>query len=84
MQQEVDAIIGETLKCYDDGAIEQDDLAAFGLVLELFDHAVAERRAALQSGLADQSRASGPTPRLSTIGASAQEIQSGTGGRSSS
>jgi hypothetical protein len=25
-QQEVDAIISETLKCYDDGAIEQDDL----------------------------------------------------------
>ncbi|MET4631512.1 TRAP transporter TAXI family solute receptor [Bradyrhizobium sp. I1.8.5] len=59
-QQEVDAIIGETLKCYDDGAIEQDDLAAFGLVLELFDHAVAERRAALQSGPADQAKSPGP------------------------
>ncbi|UPK26206.1 TAXI family TRAP transporter solute-binding subunit [Bradyrhizobium sp. 195] len=53
-QREVDAIIGETLRCYDDGTIEQEDLAAFGLVLELFDHAVAERRATLQSGLADQ------------------------------
>ena len=60
-QREVDAIIGETLKCYDDGAIEQDDLAAFGLVLELFDHAVAERRAALQSGPADQAKSPGPT-----------------------
>ncbi|WLB24102.1 TAXI family TRAP transporter solute-binding subunit [Bradyrhizobium japonicum] len=60
-QQEVDAIIGETLKCYDDGAIEQDDLAAFGLVLELFDHAVAERRATLQSGAADQAKSPGPT-----------------------
>jgi TRAP-type uncharacterized transport system substrate-binding protein len=49
MQREVDAIIGETLKCYDDGAIEEEELAAFGLVLELFDHAVAERRAALQA-----------------------------------
>ncbi|MCP3401910.1 MULTISPECIES: TAXI family TRAP transporter solute-binding subunit [unclassified Bradyrhizobium] len=49
-QREVDAIIAETLKCYDDGAIEQEDMAAFGLVLELFDHAAAERRAALQSG----------------------------------
>jgi len=60
-QREVDAIIAETLKCYDDGAIEQEDLAAFALVLELFDHAVAQRRAALQSGLPDQARTQGPT-----------------------
>src|SRR5689334_1760715 len=50
MQREVDAIIGETLECYDDGAIEEEELAAFGLVLELFNHAVGERRAALQAG----------------------------------
>jgi TRAP-type uncharacterized transport system substrate-binding protein len=61
LQREVDAIIGETLKCYDDGAVEQEDLAAFGLVVELFNHSVAERRAALQSGPADQARTSGPT-----------------------
>jgi TRAP transporter TAXI family solute receptor len=60
-QREVDAIIAETLKCYDDGAIEQEDLAAFALVLDLFDHAVAQRRAALQSGLPDQARTQGPT-----------------------
>ncbi|WP_257166078.1 TAXI family TRAP transporter solute-binding subunit [Bradyrhizobium sp. SRS-191] len=60
-QREVDAIIGETLKDYDDGAIEQEDLVAFGLVLELFNHAVAERRATLQSGSADQTWTSGPT-----------------------
>ena len=60
-QREVDAIIGEILKCYDDGTIEQEDLAAFGLVVELFNHSVAERRAALQSGPADQARTSGPT-----------------------
>jgi TRAP-type uncharacterized transport system substrate-binding protein len=46
MQREVDVIIGETLKCYDDGSIEEEELAAFGLVLELFNHAVIERRAA--------------------------------------
>lgn len=63
-QREVDTIIGETLKGYDDGAIEQDDLAAFGLVLELFDHALAERRAALQGGPADQAKA--PTPTLAS------------------
>jgi hypothetical protein len=53
MQREVDAIIGETLECYDDGAIEEEELAAFGLVLELFDHAVVERRAALHAAPAN-------------------------------
>jgi TRAP-type uncharacterized transport system substrate-binding protein len=48
MQREVDAIIAETLECYDDGAIEEEELAAFGLVLELFNHAIVERRATLQ------------------------------------
>ena len=47
MQREVDAIIGETLECYDDGAIKEEELAAFGLVLELFNHAIVERRVAL-------------------------------------
>ncbi|MBR0793800.1 TAXI family TRAP transporter solute-binding subunit [Bradyrhizobium jicamae] len=60
LQREIDAIIGETLKCYDEGAIEQEDMAAFGLVLELFDHAVAEKRAALQGGPIE-ARAPGPT-----------------------
>jgi hypothetical protein len=49
MQREVDAIICETLECYDDGAIEEEELAAFGLVLELFNHAIVERRVALQA-----------------------------------
>ena len=57
MQREVDAIIGETLECYDEGAIEEEELAAFGLVLELFDHAVAERRAALEAGTLELARA---------------------------
>jgi len=60
-QREVDAIIDETLKCYDEGAIELEDLAAFSLVLELFNHAVAERRAALYSVPGDQARATGPS-----------------------
>ena len=50
MQREVDAITRQTLKCYDDGAIEEEELAAFGLVLELFNHSMVERRAALQTG----------------------------------
>lgn len=53
-QREVDAVIGETLKCYDEGAIEPEDMAAFRLVLELFDHAVADRRAMLRDGPIDQ------------------------------
>jgi TRAP transporter TAXI family solute receptor len=56
MQREVDAIIRDTLDCYDDEAIDQEDLAAFGLVLELFDHAVADRRAALIPGTPEPSR----------------------------
>jgi hypothetical protein len=49
MQHEVDGIIQETIKCYDDGAIEEEELAAFILVLELFNHAVIERRATLHA-----------------------------------
>jgi TRAP transporter TAXI family solute receptor len=56
MQREVDAIIGETLECYDDGAIEEEELAAFGLVLELINHATVERRAALQAGTLELAR----------------------------
>ena len=43
MQTEVDAIIRETLEAYDDGAIEEGDLSAFGLALEQFHRAVADR-----------------------------------------
>ena len=56
MQREVDAIIHETIACHDDGAIDEEDLAAFGLVLELFDHAVADRRTTLESGAPEQTR----------------------------
>jgi ABC-type nitrate/sulfonate/bicarbonate transport system substrate-binding protein len=50
LQRAVDAIIRETLQFYDDGAIDEEDLAAFSLVLELFHHAVAERRAETEAG----------------------------------
>ena len=49
MQRDVDTIIGEALECHDDDAIEEGELAAFGLVLDLFNHATVERRAALQA-----------------------------------
>ena len=45
MQGEVDGVLRETLDCYDDEAIEEGDLAAIGLVLDQFNHAVADRRA---------------------------------------
>ena len=65
-QREVDAIIGETLKCYDDGAIEEEDLAAFGLVLELFNHAVVERRAELETEPLEAARGATASPTLAS------------------
>jgi TRAP transporter TAXI family solute receptor len=56
MQREVDAIIRETLECYDDGAIDEEDLAAFGLALELFHHAVAERLPGMEAGTPELAR----------------------------
>jgi hypothetical protein len=47
LQQEADEILRETLDCFDDGAIEESDLAAYQLVLEQFHHAVVDRRTAL-------------------------------------
>ena len=46
-QREADDILRETLDCYDDGAIEESDLAAYSLVLDQFHHAVVDRRAAI-------------------------------------
>jgi TRAP transporter TAXI family solute receptor len=47
LQTEADDILRETLDCYDDGAIDESDIAAYSLVLDQFHHAVADRRAAL-------------------------------------
>lgn len=47
MQREIDGILRETLNAYDDGAIEEADLSAFGLAFEQFNRAVADRRAGL-------------------------------------
>jgi TRAP transporter TAXI family solute receptor len=56
MEREVDGILRETLECYDDGAIEEEDLSAFGLVLEQFRRAVADRRAALGASAPELAR----------------------------
>jgi TRAP transporter TAXI family solute receptor len=47
LQEEADEFLRETLECYEDGAIDESDLAAYGLVLEQFHHAVADRRAVI-------------------------------------
>ena len=47
MQREADEFLRETLECYDDGAIEQADLAAYSLVLNQFHNAVVDRRAVI-------------------------------------
>jgi TRAP transporter TAXI family solute receptor len=49
LQRETDDILRGTLESYDDGAIEEGDLAAYSLVLEQFHYAVADRRAALDA-----------------------------------
>jgi TRAP transporter TAXI family solute receptor len=56
MQQEADDILRETLDCYDDGAIEEGDLSAFGLVLEQFHHAVTDRRSVINATAPDLQR----------------------------
>jgi TRAP transporter TAXI family solute receptor len=56
LQREVDAILRETLDAYEDGAIEEEDLSAFGLALEQFHHAVADRRAAMDGSTPEPAR----------------------------
>jgi TRAP transporter TAXI family solute receptor len=56
MQHEVDGTLRETLQSYDDGAIEEGDLSAFGLVLEQFHRAVIDRRMAIAAAEPDLPR----------------------------
>ena len=53
LQEEADEFLRETLECYDDGAIEEGDLSAYGLVLEQFHHAVVDRRTAIAASPAN-------------------------------
>jgi TRAP transporter TAXI family solute receptor len=56
LQSEADDILRETLECYDDGAIEAGDLAAYSLVMDQFHNAVVDRRAALNETATDLPR----------------------------
>jgi hypothetical protein len=49
MQAEADAIMRDTLQCYDHGAIEEGALTAFNIALDQFHNAVADRKALLMS-----------------------------------
>jgi TRAP transporter TAXI family solute receptor len=49
MQTEGDDILRDTLRCFDDGAIEEGALTAFNVALDQFHNAVADRRAVLIS-----------------------------------
>jgi TRAP-type uncharacterized transport system substrate-binding protein len=54
MQKEADAILRDTLTCYENGAIEQGSLNAFNIALEQFHNAVADRKAVLSLELPGQ------------------------------
>ena len=56
MQSEVDGVLREALESYDDGAIEEGDLSAIGLVLEQFHHAAADRRIVMGAAAPDLQR----------------------------
>lgn len=45
MQAEADAILRDTLNCFENGAIEEGSLTAFNIALEQFHNAVADRKA---------------------------------------
>lgn len=56
MQTEVDQVLREALDCYEDGAIEEGDLAAIGLTLDQFHHAVTDRRMTIGAAASDLPR----------------------------
>ena len=49
MQAEADAILRDTLHCFENGAIEEGSLTAFNIAIEQFHNAVADRKALLMS-----------------------------------
>src|SRR6185503_362576 len=58
MQTEADAILRDTLLCFEHGAIEEGALTAFNIALEQFHNAVADRKALLVSMPQNLQRAS--------------------------
>ena len=58
MQAEADAILRDTLQCFEHGAIEEGTLTAFNIAIEQFHNAVADRKALLLSMPQNLQRAS--------------------------
>jgi TRAP transporter TAXI family solute receptor len=58
MQSEADDILRDTLRCFENGAIEQGSLTAFNIALEQFHNAVADRKTLLTSMPQNLQRAS--------------------------
>jgi TRAP transporter TAXI family solute receptor len=58
MQAEADAILRDTLQCYEHGTIEEGTLTAFNIAIEQFHNAVADRKTLLMSMPQNLQRAS--------------------------
>ena len=58
MQAEADAILRDTLQCFEHGAIEEGTLTAFNIAIEQFHNAVADRKTLLMSMPQNLQRAS--------------------------
>jgi hypothetical protein len=67
MQAEADDILRETLRCFDNGAIEEGPLSAFSIALEQFHGAVSDRRALLNGMAQNLQRASAQFRATGTI-----------------
>ena len=49
MQHEADSILRDTLRCFEDGAIQEGALTAFNIALDQFHRAIADRKLLLMS-----------------------------------
>ena len=58
MQSEADAILRDTLQCFEHGAIDEGSLTAFNIAIDQFHNAVADRKALLMSMPQNLQRAS--------------------------
>jgi TRAP-type uncharacterized transport system substrate-binding protein len=62
MQADADIILRDALTCYEHGAIDEGGLTAFGMALEQFHNAVADRRVVLEEQPRDRPAVPSPSP----------------------
>jgi TRAP transporter TAXI family solute receptor len=67
LQSEADEILRDTLRCFDDGAIDEGALTAFSIVLDQFHNAVADRKALLDDMRQNLQRAGGQFRATGTV-----------------